>query len=55
MMEISLLFIIFQKLPFVTRPFFGRSNVSSKIRPAVNKQFTSLKVIIRREVLNQLS
>jgi hypothetical protein len=39
----------------VTRPFFDHSNVSSKFRPAVNKQFTTLKVIIRREALNQFS
>jgi hypothetical protein len=39
----------------VTRPFFDRSNVSSKIRPAVNKQFATLKVIIRLEALNHFS
>jgi hypothetical protein len=41
--------------PFVTRPFFGHSNHSSKIRPAVNQQLAALKVIIRREALNQFS
>jgi hypothetical protein len=39
----------------VPRFFFDRSNVSSKIRPAVNEEFATLKVIIRREALNQFS